>query len=409
MTTLIVSLPLELSGASTTFAYVLTSDGMAITQHAQVPAALLPTLAGASSELVAVVPIGALSWHRVDLPKGLLGKNFFQDGTTQRLRAVLDGLLEERTLDEPGQLHFALEPLAQPDAPVWVAACNRAWLHATLQWLEQAGRPAARVVPEFAPDDAGDRLHVIGSDPNPQIVRQDASGITVLPLTAGAVALVAWPDTAALTAEPGAAELAEQLFRRPATIEQADQRWLAAARSNWDLAQFDLLSNRRTRTWRKLGDAWGAWLQAPRWRAARWAVLPLLLTHVLGLNAWAWKENASLRAKQAALRDTLTTSFPGVKTVIDAPLQMAREVAALRQASGTLGPRDLESILNALGGSTSPGKSFTMIDFTGDELKGSGLTLTAAELTAVTAQLAPLGYNVRVEGDRLSIKPELQP
>ena len=60
MTTLIVSLPLELSGTATTFEYVLTPDGVGVAQHAQVPAALLPPLTGASSELVAVVPIQAL-------------------------------------------------------------------------------------------------------------------------------------------------------------------------------------------------------------------------------------------------------------------------------------------------------------------------------------------------------------
>ena len=409
MTTLIVSLPLELSGTSTPFAYVLTPDGTSITQHAQVAAALLPTLASATGELVAVVPIGALSWHRVGLPKGLLGKNFFQDGSTQRLRAVLDGLLEERTLDEPSQLHFALEPQPQADAPVWVAACNRAWLHTALQLLEQAGRPAARVVPEFAPGTSDSPLQVIGDHPNAQIVKLDSSGVTLLPLTPASVAFAAWPEAAALTAEPGAAELAEQLFKRPVTIEQAGQRWLAAAQSSWDLAQFDLLSNRRTRTWRKFGDAWRAGLQAPRWRAARGAVLTLLLTQVLGLNAWAWKENASLRGKHAALRDTLTGTFPGVKTVIDAPVQMAREVAALRQASGTLGPRDLESILSALGSVVPPGKSFSTIDFGGDELKGTGLALSPAELSAATAQLKSRGYAVRAEGERLHVKPEGPP
>lgn len=407
MTTLIVYLPTELSGASTTFSYVLTPDGVAITQHAQVPIALLPP--ATSGELVAVVPIGALSWHRTELPRGLLGKGFFQDGGTQRLRAVLDGLLEERTLDEPGQLHFAVEPQPQADAPVWVAACNRAWLHAALQLLEQSGRPAARVVPEFAPGVSGDQLRVIGADPNAHIVKLDSAGVTLLPLTPAAVAFAAWPDTSALTAEPGAAELAEQLFKRPVTIEQAGQRWVAAAHSSWDLAQFDLLSNRRTRTWRKFSDVWRAWLQAPRWRAARWGVLALLLTHLAGLNAWAWKENASLRAKQAALRETLTGTFPGVKTVIDAPVQMAREVAALRQASGTLGPRDLESILSALGSVVPPGKSLATIDYAVDELKGTGLALEPVELSAITTQLKSRGYAVRADGERLSIKAEGQP
>ena len=409
MTTLIVSLPLELSGAATTFEYVLTHDGVGVAQHAQVPAALLPTLAGASSELVAVVPIQALSWHRVELPRGLLGKSVFQDGSSQRLRAVLDGLLEERTLDDPGQLHFAIEPLAQPDAPVWVAACNRAWLHAALQLLEQVGRPAARIVPELAPDGAGEWLHVIGAPPHTQIVKHGPAGVTLLPLTSAAVTLATWPESSAISAEPGAAELAEQLFKRPVTIEQASQRWLAAAQTGWDLAQFDLLSNRRTRTWRRLGETWRAWLQAPRWRAARWAVLTLVLTHLLGLNAWAWKENASLRAKQAALRNTLTSSFPGVKTVVDAPVQMAREVAALRQATGALGARDLESLLSALGSVTPPAKSLATLEFADGELKGTGMTLTPAELNAATAQTRARGYALSADGERLRIKTDNAP
>ena len=36
MTTLIVSLPLDLNGTATTFEYVLTPDGVGIAQHAQV-------------------------------------------------------------------------------------------------------------------------------------------------------------------------------------------------------------------------------------------------------------------------------------------------------------------------------------------------------------------------------------
>jgi hypothetical protein len=88
---------------------------------------------------------------------------------------------------------------------------------------------------------------------------------------------------------------------------------------------------------------------------------------------------------------------------------MAREVAALRRASGALGARDLESMLSALGSVTPPGKSFATIEFTGDELKGTGLALSPAELTSVTALLRQRGYALRAEGDRLSMKSEGQP
>ena len=73
---------------------------------------------------------------------------------------------------------------------------------------------------------------------------------------------------------------------------------------------------------------------APEWRAARWGVAMLLLTQLIGLNAWAWKERSALQAKRDAVRTTLTTTFQSVRVVVDAPVQMEREVAALRQATG---------------------------------------------------------------------------
>src|SRR6218665_872407 len=54
-----------------------------------------------------VVSGGALSWQRVLLPPGLpLGAG----QQTPRLRSALEGLLEDRVLDDVGQLHFAIEP-----------------------------------------------------------------------------------------------------------------------------------------------------------------------------------------------------------------------------------------------------------------------------------------------------------
>ena len=57
-----------------------------------------------AGEIVAVVPARALSWQQVTLPQGATAQ-------ASRLRAVLEGLLEEHLLDDPAQLHFALQPL----------------------------------------------------------------------------------------------------------------------------------------------------------------------------------------------------------------------------------------------------------------------------------------------------------
>ena len=148
MSSLILTLPLTPPGITTTYSYALTSDGHTAAAHAHAAAGLLPEPSRPGGEVVAVVPLAALSWQRVQLPPGIpLGAN----QQTPRLRSILEGLLEDRLLDDPAQLHFALQPGARAGSPVWVAVCDRSWLRDHLQALEAAGRPVSRVVPEFAP------------------------------------------------------------------------------------------------------------------------------------------------------------------------------------------------------------------------------------------------------------------
>ena len=77
-----------------------------------------------------------MSWRRIELPKGT-------SAGSPRLRAVLEGLLEDQLLDEPDTLHFAVQPQVKPSEPLWVAVCDRGWLRSAVQVLEAAERPAA--------------------------------------------------------------------------------------------------------------------------------------------------------------------------------------------------------------------------------------------------------------------------
>ena len=398
MSTLIVLLSLE--PATGMFDYVLTPDGRSVGSHDRAPAALLPR----STELVAVVPAQAVSWHQVNLPKGSL-KQGALGGTidSPRLRAVLEGLLEDRLLEEPVELHFALQPDAPTDGPVWVAACNRAWLRAALAVLEAAKRPVARIVPECAPD--GLRLQALGTPEFPQLLSTSLHGVSLLPLNAATLAMAqaTHVDPVELVAEPAVAALAEQLAQRPVTLQQASERWLDSARGRWDLAQFDLSNSTRSRAWKGLAAQATIWLQAPQWRAARWGVALLLLAQIIGLNAWAWKESGSLEAKRNTLRSTLTQTFPGVKVVVDAPVQMARELALLRQTAGATSARDLEAMLSVLGSILPLPQAAAALDFTPGEARFKGLP-TGGD-TAIADSLRASGYSVRAEGNLFILQP----
>jgi len=408
MTTLIITLPRALPTAATLCEGVLTDDSRTPLRHVEAALALLPAPPGA--EVVAVVPASRLSWHQLELPRGALKSGLFQDGNPARLRAVLDGLLEDRLLDETAQLHFAIEPGAHAGAPVWIAACDRAWLNAWLAALEQAGRPAARIVPELAPPPASApdqaALYVTGSPENAQLMQVTTSGVTMLPLSASVAALLAWPEEAALLSEPAVAALAEHYFKRPVTLQSPDERWLAAAQSGWDLAQFDLLYTRRTRTRKRLSAIATDLLQAPRWRAARWAALALAVINLAGLQAWAWKEESTLTAKRNAIRTTLTATFPEVRVVVDAPVQMARALADLQRRNGTASAADMEPMLGQYQAAAQDGRAPTAIEFVAGELHLKGLEPAAPGLTA---RLQAQGYNARLEGDSLVLKEERRP
>ena len=410
MTTLIITLPQGLPTAATHCDGVLSTDGRTVMRHVEAPMALLPAPAGV--DIVAVVPVGRLSWHRLALPPGTLNKGLFQEGNAPRLRSVLDGLLEDRVLDDPAQLHFALEPEAQASAPIWVAACDRAWLHAWLAALEQAGRPVAQIVPEMAPpsEEAGRAaLHVMGNPDQAHVVLSSADGVSVLPLSVASATLIAWPEGAEVVAEPAVAALAEQYFKRPATLQTGPERWLLAAQSAWDMAQFDLLYTRRARTRKRLSALLKSLLQAPRWRAARWAALALVAVNLAGLQAWAWQENAALAAKRAALRNTLTATFPEVRVVVDAPLQMARALADLQRRSGTASSADLETMLAQFQASVPDARAPSAIEFTAGELRLKGLDTASPGLRDAASRLQARGYSARLEGDSLLIKLERQP
>lgn len=403
MTTLIITLPTAPQDTAALYDYVLTPDGHSVTGNQRVPLALLP-LVGPSDEVVAVVPAQHLSWHPVQLPKGTLGRRYLQDSSPLRVRAILDGLLEERLLDETQNLHFALAPGVPDDGPVWVAVCDRAWLQGALQALEQSGHRAARIVPEFAPESLGDTLYVKGEADAAQLVFTHRGGVTVWPLSKAAVALLGWPEAAPVVAEPAVAALAEQLLHRPVTLQQSAQQRLQAAASAWDLAQFELVNSSGARTLKRWSAHTRSLLRAPRWRAARWATLALLAVNLIGLNAWAWKEQASLKAQRLAINAVLSSTFPKVQVVVDAPLQMAREVASLQQASGVASSRDLEAMLGALA-TVAPATSVpAAIDYVPGELRLKGLKLKPDEVNPMSFKLKPLGYAAALNGDSLVIQ-----
>ena len=376
---LIIALP-HSANANTGYAHV-HSDGHSVLRSATGAAATLSAHAG---EVVAVVPHSRLAWLRVQLPPASHGP---------RLQSVLHGLLEDRLLDEPQQLHIVLAPDAYKTARLGgetlVAVCDKQWLRDVLSPLQTAGLTVQRIVPEISPTDTP-VLQVMGEPDHSQSLLCHAHGVTLLPPNTAQWSAFAElrQDGLQIQAEPAMVARVQSTLQRQPILQSAAQRWVKSSQSAWDLAQGEWAQGRAQRVQRQVLAAWQTLLHAPAWKPVRWGVLALVALQVLGLNALAWQERSALNAQQVSLQNILKTTFPSVTLVIDAPLQMQREVDALQQKSGSSSSTDLEPLLAALAGVLPAGQTPQQIHFANHALRVQGVTLdnNAAGVARLKAQ-----------------------
>ena len=322
--------------------HVISSDGLGVDHHGLCTAAALPP----ATTIVAVLADADVSWHRITLPKA----------PAARLRAALGGLLEEALLEEPDDVHLALAPDAVVGQPTWVAVVSRRWLRAELAALEKADVFVDRVVPMSWPDDppighfSETLLDRSGAAHGVALHWAHVDGVASVRLQGGlARALVpspAPPETR-WSATPGAVAAAEQWLGAPVRVMAPAQRLLQAARSLWNLRQFEL--TRRTRGGRVLRDSLRQ-LFSPEWRALRYGAAALLLAQIVGLNLWAWHQRDVISARQASIQALVKASYPNVSALDiqrDAQAVLQREALALRTLAGKPGDTDLEPMLQA--------------------------------------------------------------
>ena len=362
MAMLVILLPaprmaeLPTADAGAPLAWVLSADGLGLGRQGDD----IPTPWPKADSVVAVVPALALAWHRLVLPKA----------PASQLRAALGGVLEEQLLVDDEQAHLALAPQGVPGAPTWVAALHKPWLQAQLARLAASGLVVDRVVPAWAPwvgaaataDGATPAGHFFSApdasgNASTWLALQDADGAMCLPLAGGLARQLQarWSARQArFTSTPAADAAAEHWLGAPVAVRTDAEIALAAARSSWNLLQFDLVpQNRGSLALGKLGRQWAG----PAFAMARRGLLALLLIQLVGLNVMAWQQQTALGDKRAAMDALLRSAHPQVRAVLDAPVQMQRETAALRAAAGVPGDDDFEPMLAALAGAWPDGQA----------------------------------------------------
>ncbi len=435
MSKLIVSLPYSNTASAinagstavannTLYTFVLSKDGANDDPSKAKTGTLALNELPQADATVLVVPARAISWHQIDLPKV----------PKTRLRAVLDGLLEERLLDDTSEVAFALSPDAQAgkatktEKGVWVAACDKVWLNQAIQTFDAAGCRITQVVPQLWPQNIA-TVSITGTAEEAWISRSDADGVMTLPLHLGDTSgvlqelLAQLPAGTTIASEPAVVELAEACLL-PYTDLKVQLRpqtagLLYSATSIWELAQFELSLSGDSQGMKNMLRQWQAFWQSNAWRPARWGLVAFLCVNIVGLNAWAWQQQASLAKKRAQLGAILTQSFPSVKTVVDPGLQMSREMVSLRQSTGASNMHNFESMLSAFASLNNASSTVfinpTAIEYVANSSSGStsinfkNTKLATTELIAAQEKLKPLGYALSQNGDTATLKAQAAP
>lgn len=370
-------------------------DGQTLTAQGCDPVALLPH----DTDTVLVLPMLATSWHRVTLPKI----------ASSRLRQALDGLLEDRLLSDPTHLHLAVQPAAQATQPTWVCACDKALLNTWLDMLHAANRLPGRIVPDQTPltEAAWTAMHTAGQD---WWVHAGPNGVWPTPLDTHAhtgpaahTLSDARSAVSSIRTEPACAGAAEAAMGHAVQLETAAQRLLRSAQSDWNLAQFDIKRSAHTRRGQQLMHAVRQWTFAPAWRATRWGLTALMLSSLMGLSVRAWEEQQALSAKRQHIQQLLSQTFPHISLVIDAPLQMQREVDRLQRTSGNAGGADLDVFLSDFSASSIDSIEFSAIEFNPSDIRVTLNGTSESKLPQLQAALQSKGWHTRFASPTLTV------
>lgn len=411
MASLILTLPLASGSATPEYDYLLTPDGLQVGAQGHAAAALLPGQNGRDNDIVALIPARAVSWHRITLPDKLLRSMLGGRMEAARVRSVLAGVLEERLLDDADALHFAVfaAPTGTADegGNAWVAVCDRAWLHNSLQTLEAAGLRASRIAAECTPLPQGTARLLLSADLEPaQMLLCTAHGVDLLPLQEAAIHRARQHTSLEVFAEPSVMALAEKHFGTQVGLLPRAERLLQAAQSPWNLAQLELTASASGRMAKRLGTLWQHMARAPQWRPARWALLALVVVQLVALNAVAWRQRKLLDDKREAIAAVLQQSFPDVKLVVNAPLQMQRAVDDLARSRGAGADADLGRVLALVTPLLPANAVLNNIDLHANQVRLSGSGLDEVIAGRVQAVLESQGLRARFQDGALVIEPK---
>ena len=361
-------------------------------------------------EQVALLPRGARVIAVVDALDASVMAVTLPAMPASRLQAALSGALEDRLLQDAGELHLATGPLAEDGAVSLACAVPKAALEQVIADLTRAGKEPEQIVPEAALLAPGDAL-LQTSAQGPRLLWRDLQGEAAwLPLILAADA--AAPQALPLPVTPEhlwVQDQAQPLLSwldlppelTPATLNDAG--WLArAAQSPWNLRQFDFAPKHAlSRGWAGVREQLGT----SAWRRVGVLLGLLAAVQLVGMNVAAFKLSRQEHALQQRLDVTAAEALPGVPAILDARLQVQRALNDARLRTGRPGDGDLDVLMGRAVAVVPTGVVPTALKFSPGQLQ---LSLPGDAAAQAAARCTPAGLSCVAQGDVLSVTGVVQ-
>ena len=295
---------------------------------------------------VAVVPIARIAFIDAKLP----------NVSPQKREQLLNFAIEDKLTIDPSTVHAVVigESASGPQQYV-VAAIDRAWLSAALVWLRSADIKPQLAVPETSLHNLGDgEWLIVLKDRDSYAVRPDglAYGIDYdrTDLSTPPFALTLALNEAAASAGSRALPSRLQICASPDIAAAIDHpRWQAslgegsaaglalkvvplAKPMSPDVNERRLsASNLLTGTFKITSEVTAGLKQ---FKLAALLAFSVLVLHVTLLSADAWRTARERQTSETELRTIFLTSFPQATAVVNAPLQMTRNLRQLENERG---------------------------------------------------------------------------
>ena len=315
-----------------------------------------------AERVIALAPVARLLWIETALPPVAAAKR----------DALLRYAIEDKLTIDPSTVHVVI--VGKQDASAdsggatqhVVAAIDRAWLIDVLTWLREAGLPANSLISSAAgiPVEPNEWTVVLdpalargfakradgfvynldaGTGQAPPFglnlalkeAREQHRAPTALVLRSMASVVSAAPigDTLHAKSERWARELGLPI-RISATPESLPQRLLSSKSANLLTGEF------------APREALSKWLESAR--PALIAASLIAVTHVAFTLIDGWRLDRERFAIEQQMTQVFKAAFPAAKAIVDAPLQMRRNLEQMKRARGMAAEADAEMLIARL-------------------------------------------------------------